>query len=119
MVDVTNVTMSTMTVVPDAVMGWGIAILVFLIIIASLFMISKNWRIFLFGAVVTTILSVIGWIANSVGTDAGEGNYYPLKVFGVIVGFVSCSLLVGYILKRIGWIEKFEDKYMKRDEDEK
>lgn len=114
MVDAMNVTTSAMnmTVISNLQMGWAITILVFLIIIVSLMLISKNIRIFIYGAILTVILGVIGFIANSIGTDAGEGNYYPLKVFCVIVGFIGCSLLGGYILNKAGWIDKFEDKYM-------
>lgn len=103
-----NITTSAMASIPAEGMGWLVTVIVFVVIVGTLFLLSKNFRRFLYGAVVSVAGLLIYWLSRMIGISAGEHDYVPLSVFGFIVGFIVVSIGLGYFLQKTKWVQKLE-----------
>ena len=110
MVDVYNSTVSGMDILASVSpgMGWLIAVLVFFGILFTIFMLSRNFRAFLYGAVTTGVLGGIGFFSRYVGKSAEEGNSVPWQWTAGVIGFILVSIVVGRLVRLLPFMKSFE-----------
>jgi hypothetical protein len=88
--------------------SWTIPVVIFIAIPLVLFFLSKNFRAFIYGAIVCGLLGANYAFSRYVGNSAQEGNYSPLKyVIGGIV-FIVISIGIGYLMRKTKVIKKLE-----------
>ena len=116
MTDVINATtsLSSMSSVVSSLPPVAIAFLVFAVIVTMIFVLSKNFRRFIYGLSVLIPLTIIGWISKNIGVETASGNLVPIKVFGFIVAGIVVSILCGMGIERTKWIKKFEKDLNKK-----
>lgn len=86
-----------------------LAIGIFVAIIVTIFLISKNFRRLLYGVAVSVPLAAICWCSLSIAKPAGEGNWQPfLWLLGVVIG-VPVMILIGKVTEHLGWFKSIED----------
>jgi len=89
--------------------GWVTSIGVFIAIILTVFLLSKNFRSFILGSSVTVILIVTYWISRWIGkATAIDRDYVPIKWLGYIIGFIVLSILIGKVLSETKYVKEFE-----------
>ena len=97
-----NVTNSASSFMSNASLGWVITLLVFMIIVITLSLISRNFKMTILGAITTGILYGILYgiynLSRYVGKSAEEGDTSPLITMGFMIGFIIVSFIVGKLL---------------------
>jgi hypothetical protein len=94
-----------------SVSPWAITTIVFFVILSTLFVLSKNFRHFLYGAVIITVLTVVYKISRYIGVStAVEHNYIPIKWFIYIVLFIVISIVIGKIITKLPIVKRWEDE---------
>lgn len=88
--------------------GLLISIISFSIIVLTIFFVSKNFRRFIYGALITVVLTVIIFISRYIGEEANIGNSKPFNYLSFIMIFILVSICIGWILQKKGYIEKME-----------
>lgn len=120
---VTNITTGLNGFMDGAATSWALTIIIFVAILLALFIVSRNIRRFIVGAIITGILYGIyklsRWI--SVSTTI-ENNYEPIKWFGYIVIFIIVAVIYGKIFSYTKWgkaLDKDLDLGLDMDKEEK
>ena len=106
-----NVTMGLSGMASYSSIGWIVGIAVFLGIILLTFLLSKNFRKFIYGIPVTLGLLITYWISKSIGTSASEGNFESFKWFCYIVVFIIISIITGYFLGKTKKVKQWEKEF--------
>lgn len=109
--EVYNATSSMLAEVPTT-SGWLVTTIVFIAILLTVFFLSKNFRQFCYGAVVTTILSLVGLLSRYIGKATGTHDYVPITWFCYIIGFIGLSIVIGTLLQHTKFIKEFEGNYI-------
>ena len=108
-----NVTSSAMASLSPEAVGWLITIMIFLGIILTVFLISKYFRQFLYGAIVSAILLIVYKVSRWIGVETINKNYDPITEFGWVAGFIWISVIIGYFIRKIKAIKDWEKKILK------
>jgi len=95
--------------ISSGAMGWLLTVGIFIAVLVTLFILSKNFRHFLYGTVVTTICYVNYTLSRWIGVETTQTNYGPIKVLGYIVGFILVSIGAGKILMKFKFMKKIDD----------
>jgi len=106
-----NVTMGLASMNSSVPMGWIVGIAVFIGIILMAFLLSKNFRKFIYGIPVTLGLLITYWISKSLGVSASEGNFNSFKWFCYIVVFIIISIITGYFLGKTKKVKQWEKEF--------
>jgi len=88
--------------------GWLITLGAFIVVLGVIFLLSKNFRQFIYGAIVSGILILNYKFSRWVGVSATENNFEPLKWVGYITGFIIVSIVIGRLLQRLKFVKKWE-----------
>jgi len=103
-----NATTSAYGAIGTQGFGWGITLFVFLAVIGTIFLLSKNFRQFVYGAVVSLFLLINYKLSRWIGVEAGSSNFAPLKWTIYIIGFVVVSIVIGKFVQKLKFIKKLE-----------
>jgi hypothetical protein len=95
-----NTTFDGLNVMVSGGGGWFITFVVFVLVIVTIFLLSKNFRQFICGAVVTGLLFGVYSFSRWVGKSAEVGDFNPLKWVGIVGGFIVVSIIVGRLLDK-------------------
>jgi len=95
--------------------GWAITTAIFIGILGIIYILSKNFRQFLYGAVISTILLINYNISRFVGVTATEGDWIPLKTIGKVIAFIVVSVVIGKWIQKFNWVKKLEEKVSERE----
>lgn len=90
--------------------GWLITLAIFLGVLGVIFLLSKNFRRFIYGAVVSGILLINFKFSRWIGVSAVESNFEPLKWTGYIIGFIVGSIIIGRLLQKLKFVRNLEKK---------
>lgn len=104
-----NVTTGATSFFSGTVIGWVVGVVAFIAILLTLFLVSKNFRKFMYGGVTASFL--IGVSAISIflfGKPASTGNYVPSLWLGGAVLFIVISIFIGGFVEKKKFIKKFE-----------
>jgi len=93
--------------------GWLITLIIFLSVLGVVFLLSKNFRQFLYGAVVSGILLLNFKFSRWIGVSAVENNFEPLKWVGYTIGFIVSSIIVGRLIQRLKFVKRWEKELTK------
>lgn len=110
-----NVTMSAGAMTAQASvqfgswLGWIIAGAIFIIIVLSLFFLSKNFKRFIYGLPVMMVGYVIGWHSYKTGMSAAQGNTGLLKWTVISIIVVAVSILAGTLIERTAFVKSWEE----------
>jgi hypothetical protein len=88
--------------------SWVLTILIFLGILLTLLLFSKNIRQFFYGAIVSGSLTGIYFLSHWIGFSATKNNLNPLKWAVYIMGFIVVSIFVGKLLQKLKFIKNLE-----------
>jgi hypothetical protein len=86
---------------------------IFVGVLIMIFLLSKNFRQFVYGGVITGLMLINFIFSRWVGKSAVENNFEPLKWVGSIMGFIILSIGLGHIFLRTKWGKKLEKKIEK------
>jgi hypothetical protein len=89
--------------------GWMIAGAVFIIIIVSLFCLSKNFKRFIYGLPVIMIAYVIGWHSHKTGMAAARGDMAYLRWTLIVLVVALVSVLAGMLVERTAFMKQWEE----------
>lgn len=104
-----NVTESALATIPATSMGWLITIIVIASIVIMLFLVSRNIRRFIAGALVTIGCTLIYWVARWIGSSYGDGDTFPFAMFTWVAGFVVIAWGLGKCMEKLGWLDWLEE----------
>jgi hypothetical protein len=93
-----------------------ITIAVFFAILITLFLLSRKFRMFVYGLIIWAGIGILYGIyvfSRYIGNSAGEGNTEPLKWIAKVIGFIVSSIFFGWIMLKFPKIREF-DEVMKR-----
>jgi len=90
--------------------SWWITFAVFIGMLLTIFLFSKNIRQFFYGAIVTGGLFGIYKFSRWIGVSTVENNINPLKWTCYIVGFIAISIIIGRLLQRLKFVKNLEKK---------
>jgi hypothetical protein len=100
---------NAMSTIPASTWTPLLAVGVFIIIIVTIFLISKNFRRMLYGLAVSIPLALIGWGSWSIAKPAGEGDWQPfLWLLGIAIG-VPVMILLGKVAEHLKIFKSIED----------
>lgn len=85
-IDITN---GGLNMMGSSMSSWLITGIVFFVVLLTLFILSKNFRRFLYGAVVSGFLLIDYFLSRWIGASASAGDTEPLKWAARIVGFIK------------------------------
>lgn len=105
---VMNATTNSLSAMVTPAFGWLITLAVFLGTLGVIFLLSKNFRQFIYGAVVSGVLLIVFKFSRYVGVSSVESNFEPLKWTGYIIGFILGSIIIGRLLQRLKFVKKLE-----------
>ena len=92
--------------------SWLITLGVFAGILFLIFILSKNFRQFIYGAVVSGFLIIVYKVSRWIGVATSiEHNYSPIKIFLAIGVFIILSIVIGKILAKLPYIKKIEKEW--------
>jgi len=96
-----NATATAISSLPS-VSGFGIIIgvIVFISIVLTIFLISKNFRKTLLGSFVTGSLLGIFFFSKWVGSSASQSNLSPFKWTLYVIGFIVVSGIIGHLMSK-------------------
>ena len=116
---VQNITGSAISGLSSVTPGVGlvITIAVFVSVIIVLFLLSKNVRQFMYGAVVSGFLIMNYMFSRQIGQSAVDGNMKPLKWVSCIIGFIIGSIIIGRLIQRLKFVKRWEKEIEKGDTD--
>jgi len=89
-------------------LGWLITIMIFFSILGVIFILSKNFRQFIYGAIFNGILFIIYKFSRWVGVSSVENNFDPLKWTIYIIIFIIGSIIVGRFIQRLKFVKDLE-----------
>lgn len=93
--------------------GWLITLAIFLGVLGVIFLLSKNFRQFIYGAVISGILLINFKFSRWIGVSAVESNFEPLKWTSYIIGFIVGSIIIGRLIQRFKFVKKLEKELTK------
>lgn len=111
-INTTTDSLSTMASVTPA-LSWLITLFIFLGALGLIFLLSKNFRQFIYGAVVSGILLINFKFSRWIGISAVESNFEPLKWTCYIVGFIVGSIIIGRLIQKFNFVKKLEKELKK------
>jgi len=88
--------------------GWLITLGIFVLTLVIIFLLSKNFRQFIYGAIISTILLLNYKLSRWIGVSTVENNFAPLKWTGYITGFIVVSIIIGRLVQKLGFIKNLE-----------
>jgi len=103
-----NVTSSKLSSMASVCPADGLLITLVLFISAIIFLLSKNFRQFIYGAVVSGVLILNYKFSRWIVVSAVENNFEPLKWVGYISGFIIVSIVIGRSLQKLKIVKKLE-----------
>jgi len=92
-------------------MGWLLTIAIFFMVLVTIFLLSKNFRQFIYGAVISTIGLINYKLSRYIGSSTTNNNYTPIKWFGYIVGFIIISIIFGRLIQKLKFVKRLEDEF--------
>lgn len=92
--------------------GWGVTVSIFLVIFTTIFWLSKNFRQFIYGAVISGILLINYKFSRWVGVSTVENNFKPLESTLFVIGFILSSIIIGKVLLKLKSFKKLEKKIL-------
>lgn len=103
-----NATTSALSSMPN-VLGVGVIItaLAFVIICATIFLVSKNFKKTILGGFVSGALLGIFFFSKWIGSSGSSGDFGPLKWTLYVVLFLMASIIIGQILSKNKKINKW------------
>lgn len=104
-----NSTVNGLNQVGDA-SGWLITVLVFLLVVVTIYLLSKNFRQFIHGAIVAGSLFAVYSFSRWIGKSYGAGNYEPLIWTGKVIGFILVSIGIGKMIDKLNLFKLFQKK---------
>jgi len=90
--------------------SWLITIIVFFAVLFTIFFLSKNFRRFLYGAVVTGFLLIVYHFSRWIGLSTVRGDIGPVKWTGYVIGFILVSILLGKFVQKTKFVKNLEKK---------
>jgi len=93
-------------------MGIGITSLVMILTIVSIFMIVKYFFYFICGAIINGGLYGTYRLGKYIALEAQQNNYKPLKWFLIIFGFIVLSIIFGYYLSGLEYVNSIYDGFV-------
>jgi hypothetical protein len=100
----------------SAMSSWLITVMVFIVVLLVIFILSKNFRRFLYGAVITGFLLADYHFSRWIGSSALKGDVEPLKWVGYVIGFILISVIIGKFVQKTKFIRKIEGFFREADE---
>ena len=97
----------------------AIALIVFIILGLTLFLIFKNFRRMCYGLAVLVPVSGLGWISWGVGSETNNGNLMPITIIGVSIATIIISMAIGKILENFKWVKKIEGSLSEQTKENK
>lgn len=95
--------------------GWLTTAAIFGVVLLTLFILSKNFRQFICGSVVTGVLLINFKFSRWVGVSTIEDNFRPIKWTAYVIGFVMLSIIIGRILAKFKWFKNLEESFKEED----
>jgi len=92
--------------------GWMTTIIVFVIVIITIFLISKNIRKIIYGGIISGIILINYKFSRWIGNATIENNYEPIKWFFYVIGFIIVSIIIGFFVQKLKFIQDFEKKLL-------
>lgn len=89
-------------------LSWIITIGIFLSVLGIIFILSKNFRDFIYGSVISGILLLNFKFSSWVGASAAKDNLAPLKWTFYAICFIIGSVLIGKATKRLKFVKNIE-----------
>ena len=105
--------MSAMATIPTP----AVALIVFIILGLTLFLIFKNFRRMCYGLAVIIPTSGLGWISWGIGSETNNGNFMPMIIIGVSIITIIISMVIGKILENFKWVKNIEESIKEGKED--
>ena len=111
MTGMNNVTSATSTMASiGPIGGWIITAGIFIAVLVIIFLLSKNFRQFIYGGVISGILLINFKLSRYVGKSTTENNFEPIKWVGYIVGFILLAISLGHLFLKTKWGKNLEKK---------
>ena len=88
----------------------AIALIVFIVLGLTLFLIFRNFRRMCYGLAVLVPVSGLGWLSWGVGSETNNGNFMPALIISVSIVTIIVSMVIGKILENFKWVKKLETK---------
>jgi hypothetical protein len=107
-IDITN---GGLNMMGSSMSSWLVTIVIFFVVLLTLFILSKNFRRFLYGAVVSGFLLIDYFLSRWIGASASVGDSEPLKWTVVVVGFIIISVIIGKFLEKTAFVKRFEKNW--------
>ena len=84
----------------NSAVGWLVFVAVAVLTVVVLFVLSKNFRRFIYGLCVVVPLAAISWFSSSIAKPASEGNFKPLIITLMVFVSIGVSIVIGLIVER-------------------
>jgi len=94
---------------------WFVVGIVFVCVVVLIFLLSRNFRAFVYGGVICGITLIIYAFSSWVGVSYVGGDVIPLRWVLYIFCFVIASILIGSLVSRLKFFKDFEKKYIAGD----
>lgn len=85
-----------------------ITIIITICILGIAFIMFTNFRRFIYGLCILVPLALAGLLGNKISHDTTTGNYFSIKIFGIVCGVISCSIVIGKYLETTKFIKNIE-----------
>lgn len=106
MINATYSSTNAIGMIEPVAFGWIVTIIVFVLIIATLFLVSRNIRATFYGAIVTGALGGIFKLSRMTGKMAEAGNTGVFKGILGVVAFLFVSYFIGKFIMQTKWFKK-------------
>ena len=97
-----------------AAMGTGIGCLITIIVFFStfliIFLLFKNFRRAIYGAIIDGAILLTYFFSRDMGTSFQEGNKEPFWWFVKIGSFLIASVITGIIIEKLPFVKRIEKK---------
>ena len=88
--------------------SWLITLGIFVLTLGIIFLLSKNFRQFIYGAIISTVLLLNYKFSRWIGVSTIKNNFAPLKWTGYITSFIIVSIIIGRLVQKLGFVKNLE-----------
>jgi hypothetical protein len=104
---VQNVTTSVSTMSAESV-GLFTTVCVVFTTVLLLILVSKNFRNFIYGSVVSICIILLYKFSRYIGVETAKGNIIPITYFAYVAIFIIVSIIIGFIVRKTELVKIIE-----------